>query len=70
MTTVNNSSNHNHHIIISSNSSRGAPIIDRPIIGQFADNWYRSFDNRHRPIFCKLSQIKIVKLNYLFYIAR
>jgi len=25
--------------------SRGAPII-----GQFADNRYRPFDNRHRPI--------------------
>ena len=31
---------------------RGAPIIDR--IGQFADNRYRPFDNRHWPIIGRL----------------
>jgi len=24
----------------------------RPIIGQFADNWYLPFDNLHQPIIC------------------
>jgi len=29
-----------------------------PIIGQFADNRYRPFDNRHRPIICFSEQNK------------
>jgi len=31
-----------------------ADNLYRPIIGQFADNRYRPFDNRHRPIIGRL----------------